>query len=111
MAHGGANVALTAVHLVFGTLLAAAIGAYATAWSFVIQLQCSVAQVAYAGCAPGTCPCAAAGTCSAADLAAPGCAGCQATAADICAAVQQSYVMYILAFTVSLYSTILDSIA
>jgi hypothetical protein len=99
LAHGAASTALTVVHLVFATLTGAALGAYCTAWWFVLQLQCSVAQGAFAGCASPACPCAAAAACSAAELAAPGCAACEAPPAELCAAVHRQYNIYLLAFT------------
>jgi hypothetical protein len=100
LAHGVCSSILTLIHLVSGALFTAAVAAYSTAWWFVLELQCSIAQQSYQGCDILDCPCAATDSCSAADFAASGsCAACRAPREEICNAVHQSYTIYTLAFT------------
>lgn len=96
LAHGSRNRDLVVAHLVLGTLLVAAFAGYSTAWWFVLQLQCNIAQRSFTGCE--SCPCAATGTCAAVDLASGACAQCFAPRADLCAGVHSTYNMYLLAF-------------
>jgi hypothetical protein len=100
LAHGVGSGVLTLVHLVSGTLCTASLAAYSTAWWFILQLQCSIAQQSYQGCDPVACPCAATDTCSAGDLAASGpCAGCKAPREEVCDPLHQNYIIFILSFT------------
>jgi hypothetical protein len=100
LAHGVGSTILTLVHLVSGALFSSAIAAYSTAWWFILQLQCNIAQQSYQGCDPIACPCAATGSCSAGDLAESGpCAACKAPREEVCDPIHQSYTMYTLAFT------------
>lgn len=72
--------------------------AYATAWAFVIDLECSISQVSYSGCNPTTCPCAATNRCSLADLADPGCAACAAPTSEACDQAIKTLNVYLLSF-------------
>jgi len=101
LAHGSANVILTIYHLIITGLLSAALAAYSTAWSFVMQLQCGMTQTAFRGCSAIACPCAASGSCSVADFAYGGCTECLAPAAPMCSEALKESNAYVLAFTVS----------
>lgn len=100
LAHGVGSTVLILIHLVSGALFTAAVAAYSTAWWFILELQCSIAQQSYQGCDPATCPCAATDSCSAGDLAATGaCAACKAPREEVCDPVHQANVKFTLAFT------------
>lgn len=100
LAHGVGSTILILIHLVSGALFTAAVAAYSTAWWFILELQCIIAQQSYQGCDPVACPCAATDSCSAGDLAANGaCAACKAPREEVCDSVNQSYTRFTLAFT------------
>ena len=100
LAHGTEVFSLTLLHLVTTTVFSAASAAYTTAWWFVLQLQCSVAQSSYSGCNPASCPCVTTNSCTGGDLATVGCKGCLAPRLDVCHPVAaHPYNQYLLAFT------------